>query len=215
MSERIASDGSGACLFDMVRRTWPAVPGMDARRQLLRLHQRIADPALTDPGEGLDVLLAGLPRAWCERDDTGRLTGIAGLGRRPGLHRIVEGAPGCFGWCAWDLLFLPAVLGRTLVAESRCPVTDRAVTLTVAPGRIVQVAPATAMMAFMSVDTARFTQDLRAAFCAHVRLCADSASAEHHARRVSGRCVIDLQTAFALGVERNRAVFGGDPARLM
>ena len=39
-------------------------------------------------------------------------------------------------WCAWDTLFLPALLGETAEVRSTCPVTGSVVELVVAPDAV-------------------------------------------------------------------------------
>ena len=67
------------------------------------------------------------------RDERGRVIAFSGLSLRPTAHRFEVGECELFTWCAWDTLFLPALLDQPAVARSRCPATGAGVRLTVEP----------------------------------------------------------------------------------
>jgi hypothetical protein len=197
-----------ASLYEMVSATWPATLATKQRHGLLQLYDRVADAGVEDPGEGLESLLATLPLAWQERNADGVLTGIAGLGRSETAHRLVEGAPGCFGWCAWDCLFLAGVLGRRLRFETCCPTTGQLIIGNVSPADCAFETEQAPVMVFARVDAERFAGSLRSVFCAHVRLCVDLEAAQEFAAQERSRLVLDVQEAFLLGQHRNRVVLG-------
>jgi alkylmercury lyase len=57
-------------------------------------------------------------------DDRGRVVAFSALSLRPTAHRFEVGGRPLYAWCAWDTLFLPALLGKPARVRSRCPVTD-------------------------------------------------------------------------------------------
>ncbi len=48
-----------------------------------------------------------------ERDQQGRVVGFSGLTLRPTAHSLRVGDRQLYAWCAWDTLFLPALLDET------------------------------------------------------------------------------------------------------
>ena len=196
----------------MVEDTWPGDLDAATRAGLRSLYRAVADPGRNDPETGHETLATRLPDAWFERNEGGRLVGVAGLSRRPTGHRFTAGAPGCFGWCPWDGLFLPEILGRELAIESRCPVTGEPIAVRASDVAVEALAPQSAVLVLARVDRERFARGLREVFCAGVRLCIDRATGDAFAGRAPGRVVLSVEDGFALGRHRNRVVFGDAPS---
>ena len=65
--------------------------------------------------ETIDAFL----RQITERDSDDNIIGLMGLSLNQGwAHRLTLGQREFRTWCAWDTLFLPAMLGETAVIES-------------------------------------------------------------------------------------------------
>jgi alkylmercury lyase len=100
-------------------------------------------------------------------------------------------------WCAWDTLFLPALLSTTARVQSTCQATGRT-ELVVSPDGIEHAVPQPLDVSFpppATTDTANIT----GSFCCHVHfLPGDDAAEVWPAAHPDGE-VLDLQPAFALG----------------
>jgi alkylmercury lyase len=92
-----------------------------------------------------DVQAALAAQASAERDDQGRLVGLA-LTLRPTTHRITVDGRSLFAWCATDTLVVPVMLGRPAVIESTCPQTGRAIRIELTPDEVEHVDPPDAVM---------------------------------------------------------------------
>ncbi|MFB3041713.1 MAG: organomercurial lyase, partial [Candidatus Poribacteria bacterium] len=79
-----------------------------------------------------------------EYDDDGNIVGIFGLSQKKHPHRFrLRGysmSTATFHvharlstWCAWDSLFLSALLNQTAEVESTCPQTNDPIRLTISP----------------------------------------------------------------------------------
>lgn len=79
-------------------------------------------------------------RARGEWDDQGRLLGQA-LTLVPTQHHFKVDGKDLYAWCAFDTLFLPALLGKTAQVESVDPVSGEKVQLTVTPDGVVEFSP--------------------------------------------------------------------------
>jgi hypothetical protein len=67
------------------------------------------------------------------------VTGFWGLALSEMPHRLQVDA--LYGWCAWDTLFIPLILGKEAHVESPCATTGEIVSLTVGPDGVRDVAP--------------------------------------------------------------------------
>jgi alkylmercury lyase len=78
-------------------------------------------------------------------DDEGNILALA-LSLVPAAHQFHLGEHVLYTWCALDTLAFPALLGRTARVISSCPVTGRAIHLTVTPETILDQEPASAVI---------------------------------------------------------------------
>ncbi len=78
-------------------------------------------------------------------DQAGNILGH-GLSLVPTPHQFHLGKQTLYTWCALDTLAFPALLGRAARVISSCPVTGRAIRLTVTPETIVDLEPASAVV---------------------------------------------------------------------
>ena len=76
-----------------------------------------------------------------ELGDRGRVVAFSGLSLRPTGHHFEVGGRQLYTWCAWDTLFLPAMLGQPARVLSHCPVTGAEVRLTVEPDGVRESHP--------------------------------------------------------------------------
>ncbi len=160
------------------------------------------------PAIAVAAAIADLPAAWFETDDDGCLVGFGGLSQIPTRHRLHLGARTLYAWCAFDCLFLPGLLGRTVDVESACPTTEAPVRLTISPHGTEDWTPRSTVMSFVTPDQAARRQSLRQVFCAHVNFFADTAAAGPWLATAETGQVLDLEIADALARQRNEAVFG-------
>ena len=55
-------------------------------------------------------------------------------------------------WCAWDTLFLPAMLGETVQIESESPVSGTTIRLAVTPDEVESSSPEGAVVSIATID---------------------------------------------------------------
>jgi alkylmercury lyase len=119
-------------------------------------------------------------------------------------------------WCAWDTLFLPALLQSNAVVESPDPETGQIIHLQVSPERITSARPEAAVVSFVDgvSDECVDVATTQAAFCQLVHFFAGGLSAERFlaGRRAKGR-VLTLDEGFALGQQLQKRLI--DAARSM
>ncbi len=76
-----------------------------------------------------------------ERDEEGNIVGVFGLSQRKHPHQFKVNDQTLSTWCAWDALFLPAMLGQTAAVESSCPATKAGIRVRITPAKVEEVQP--------------------------------------------------------------------------
>ncbi len=84
-----------------------------------------------------------------EHDDDGNIVGIFGLSQKSNPHRFEVKGHTLSTWCAWDALFLPAMLKQTAEVESSCPATKQTIRLTITPEKVEKVEPSHAVVSIV------------------------------------------------------------------
>ncbi len=69
-------------------------------------------------------------------DDHRNVIGFWGITTRETSHRLNVNGQTSYTWCAWDSLFIPALLSETVQVSSLCPVTNNRIELEISPGRV-------------------------------------------------------------------------------
>lgn len=136
-------------------------------------------------------------------DDERRVIAFWGLALAPTRHRLRVGRRELYAWCAWDTLFLPAVLGTRIEVASTCQATGQAVRLTVSPTAVESAEPPGLAVSFVVPSEVDVRADVTTSFCHHVHFFS-SESAEKH----SGALLLPLADAFEVGRLLNRRRYG-------
>lgn len=143
------------------------------------------------------------------RDDGGRIVAFWGLALPEMPHRFEVGSARLHTWCAWDTLFLPALLGETARVRSTCPVTGREVTLTVSPERVESLDPIDTRVSMLA-PASGFEADVLQTFCHHVHFFASPEAGERWLaeRDDDDAFLLTVPEAFRLGQLWNAHRFG-------
>ena len=138
-----------------------------------------------------------------ERDAEGQILGIMGLSLNDSTHRLHLGKVTLSAWCAEDTLFLPAMLGQTATIESRSPLSNQTIRLTVSPERVETVSPAGAVLSIVVVDPTEESmasvQSIWTTFCNHIHFFPSRAEADQWAAGKANIAVIDVEEGFEFG----------------
>jgi alkylmercury lyase len=131
-------------------------------------------------------------------DDRDRVIAFGGLSIVPTPHRFALDGRTLYTWCAWDTLFLPALLGHEAHVQSTCPVTGTDIALTVAPDGVRESQPDDLWVSFPPPDQTS-TADITGSFCCHVHFLADEAAAATWLADHGDGLTLSLSDAFELG----------------
>jgi alkylmercury lyase len=175
--------------------TFPACDDAPVARELLRELAK-GDPV---PIASLDRRARAAVERWPNvKLDEDRIVAFSGLSLTPTAHRFTVGGRALYTWCAWDTLYLPALLEQSAAVQSRCPVTAAAVRLTVMPDGIADAHPTDVRVSFPPpAETS--AADVTGTFCCHVHFLAGPAAGERWLRRHPEGIVLELADAYELG----------------
>jgi alkylmercury lyase len=138
------------------------------------------------------------------RDSAGQVVGFWGLtivDMPP--HQIIAKGVTLWAWCAWDTLFLPEVLGRTVQVMSVPPRSKETIELRVAPYRVESVSPSDVVVSFLMPD-APFDSDVITSFCHFVHFFPSRPQGEPWVKEHPGTFLLSLVDAFELARISNR-----------
>jgi alkylmercury lyase len=132
------------------------------------------------------------------RDEQSRIVAFAGLSLTPTRHGFDVAGRGLYTWCAWDTLFLPALIGQEARVKSTCPVSGTEVRLTIRPAGVHDAEPASLLVSFPS-PASTVTSDITGSFCRHVHFLAGRDAAEEWLADNQGGLALSLDDAVELG----------------
>ncbi len=152
------------------------------------------------PFEGADEFL----RQITERDSNDDIIGLLGLSlNQEWSHRLIINGRPLRTWCAWDTLFLPAMLGETVVVESESPFSGTLVRLTVTPNEVENSAPETAVVSIATIDPkihdVSSVEAIWSNFCHQVYFFSSLEEAQEWARGKSNIALLPVRDAYELG----------------
>jgi alkylmercury lyase len=154
-----------------------------------------------------DVL--GMLAKWhgIERTQDGAVTGFWGLTLSQTKHRFRIGGRDLHTWCAWDTLFLPALLAAPADVESLCPVTGNEIALRVGPSGAESAQPKTVALSFVLPTESEIRKSVTETFCCHVHFFASPDAAGEWVSKQPRTFVLPLEAAWEIGVRRNVTQF--------
>ena len=153
-------------------------------------------------------MLEAIPASNFLYDSGGRMIGFRGLGQVPTRHHLGFAGRRLFAWCAFDCLFLPALLGGAIEIATSCPASGAEIRLSVTPKGVNAVVPEATVLSFVTPEAAKMRAELRDVFCCHVNFFAGVEAAETWCATHSGATVLTLDQGFELARLRNQAGFG-------
>ena len=201
---RRSADANDADAFvRALQSTFPARNDAPLALALLRLLSKgwpVSAAALARAADHAEAEVIGRLSSWpnVERDETGHIVAFSGLTLRPTAHEFRVGIRQLHTWCAWDALFLPALLHQTADVRSLCPVTGSVVELVVAPDRVRSARSSDVRVSFPPL-AATDTADITGSFCCHVFFLAGADAARTWRETRADDSVFDMDAAFELG----------------
>lgn len=202
-------------LRDFFVDVFPAM-NLEQKRLALALYRGLATGipvAVSQLAESVDLSRAEIERILHEWpgvffDEDNRVVGFWGIALAEMPHRMRINGQTVYAWCAWDTLFIPQLLDRTVRVDSACPVTGDAIRLVVSPDRVEPIGRRDVSVSFLTPDPAKIREDVTTSFCHYVFFFASPAAAGEWIGAHPGTFLLNLESAFSLGAAVNRARYG-------
>jgi alkylmercury lyase len=142
-------------------------------------------------------------------DDSGqRVIGFWGLTIAPMPHRLRVDGRELYAWCAWDTLFLPALLGTSAEVESSCRATGAPVRLTVTPHEVESALPAGLSVSFLLPEAEAMNANVITSFCHYVHFFNSQEAAQPWLHEHPETFLLSLADAYEFGRRINKARYG-------
>ena len=186
----------------------------DARRLAVNLYRLLAKgkpvaradlaEATGISAERVSVILEGWHGVYFEDE---KIVGFWGLTTKPvSKHLIKFDGHTEYAWCAWDTLFLPHLVGKTMEVESVDPETGVSVRLTVSPDGVAHISPPGAVLSFLE-PTEEMSDDIVATFCHFVHFFPSREVGAAWIAKHAGTSLLTIEEGFELGKRRNQGQF--------
>ncbi|MGH8736104.1 MAG: organomercurial lyase [Burkholderiales bacterium] len=139
------------------------------------------------------------------RDKQRHIIGYWGLTIVPTRHKLRIGGRDLYTWCAWDTLFIPALLRAGAQVRSACRDTNTPVRLTIGPDALEAASPENLWISFVLPSADSMRRDMVASFCRNVHFLATPGLDGSHPGLPPSAFVLTLGEAFEVGRARNQA----------
>jgi alkylmercury lyase len=140
-------------------------------------------------------------------NEAGQIVAFGGLSLQPTAHRFLVNGKTLYTWCAWDTLFLPAILKQSAQVASTCPATGTPIRLRVAPEGVTYCAPTSTVVSFVLPEARAYNEDVVANFCCYVSFFRSAEVGAAWVAQHAGAFLLSLDEAYALGQRRMAALF--------
>ncbi len=138
--------------------------------------------------------------------DDQQIIGFWGIAVQPMTHKMTIDGQVSYAWCAWDTLFIPELLNKTVMVASSCPVTNKRIELVVSPTKVEAVNDNPLYLSFVQPDMDKLNDDVTTDFCHFVYFFDSKQIAEQWMSEHPGTFLLTLDEAFQIAklVNANR-----------
>jgi len=162
------------------------------------------------PADEVSRRLRAWPGVFC--DEAQRVIGYWGLTLSRTTHRLRADGCDLYTWCAWDTLFLPALLGTEAEVRSLCRGSREPVQLTVGPSAVESADPPGLWVSFLLPEASAVRANPVASFCHYVHFFRSREAARSWLEEHPEAFLLSLADAYEVGRRRNRLRYGVLPA---
>lgn len=137
-------------------------------------------------------------------NDDHKITGYWGLAIIEMGHKIEFENKTLFGWCAWDTLFLPQLLGKDAVIRSSDQSTNEEVVIEVDGNGNLASDGTDIYVSLLEVDEESIKEEVISSFCHFIYFFKSRSSGETWVSQHNGTFLITLEEALELSQTKNR-----------
>ncbi|HEO64890.1 MAG TPA: hypothetical protein ENI73_03370 [Spirochaetes bacterium] len=148
-------------------------------------------------------------------DDQQNIIGYMGLTISKMTHQFTVNSKTLYTWCAWDSLFIPALLDMTAEVESICQTSKKPVTFEVSPDGVKNLQLSDAVMSVLIPDAEdkgfveSCCKDVISSFCHFVYFFkSHETGLEWKSTRKENYALLSIKEAFDLGRQFNDYIHG-------
>ncbi len=140
-------------------------------------------------------------------DNEGRISEYWGLSLPETVHRFEVEDRTLYTWCAWDSLFIPAILEKSARVETQCPETGMAICLVVTPEGIADREPTDIVMSFLDPEAAKIRENVMLHFCHYVHFFGSHEAGSQWVSKHPGTYFLSIEEAYTLGRKKNESQY--------
>lgn len=148
-----------------------------------------------DPVEFVVTALHQMQESGAEFNDKGELIGAA-LTLTPTNHHFEVDGVQLYAWCALDTMFLAAYIGKTAKVTSTCPVSGKAISITIHPDGIENITPEETVLSIMTATGC--SAGIEGTFCSQVNFFASSDAAKEWVGDSSDFSILSVSESYQL-----------------
>ena len=163
------------------------------------------------PEEKVTGMFDGLPSAYLDYDGDGNVNDWGGFGLDGGNNGFTILGNEMFAWCAWDALFVPAIVGEPARVDAVDPEDGEEVSMTVTPSGVEHIRPEGAVMTFALPGMEAFPSFKGFSFQRTVFFFGSEKTAKSWLEKNPGPELITIEEGFELGRTMNRIRFPDIP----
>ena len=126
---------------------------------------------------------------------------------KPTSHRFEVDGKILYTWCAFDTLFIPQILNKTVLVESSCPVTEEKIRFTVGSAGISKLDPKDAVISLVAPEAAKVQENVIGHFCCFVHFFSSAQAGSKWISKNPGSLIISVREGYDIGRRMNKAQF--------
>lgn len=140
-------------------------------------------------------------------DDLGNIIRFWGLTLNETPHKLLIDGRELYAWCAWDTLFLPALMGKAVQVVSHCASSNVPIQLSIDRKHIMSLTPDNAVLSFVMPDEEGIRKDVISIFCHSVLFFSSAEKGEQWVANNTGTFLMPVERAYVLAQLFNEQKF--------
>lgn len=137
-------------------------------------------------------------------DEYQNICGFFGLNLSKTPHILEIEDKTLYTWCAWDTLFIPSLIKKTVNIKSKCLVTKQDIELSISPSGILKIEPESTVLSLIAPDPKKISKNVIGTFCCHIHFFSSSEVGNNWAQHNRGTYIVSVEHAYHLGIRKNK-----------
>lgn len=138
----------------------------------------------------------------------GNIEAFAGLSTKETPHQITINSKKLYTWCAWDTLFIPALLGVQAQIQSTCPVTNSSLEFEILGYELIKRPTEQAVLSFVMPSSDFCLNNVQSQFCCHIHFFKNIEVAKLWQQDNPESLLMSIEAGIELGRMQNEIRYG-------